>query len=511
MIKKFISINESIDKKIEAKYVYEKYSKDESNRQDYEINSKQEYSYIEIKFNNKNELSDEFIRNHISSIVSNKNISKNNLDIFNKSEDVFKYRTSLYLENKSIDVLTKLLSVDQNLSDEITQNVSSVYETNFLSSNITPKYFSTTLTDVDLKSDNFFRNKVTNDILKHKEKLFNYTKDTYTYLDEIPYYNIIKKSCNSFYSKVISGEETQDNNIYRAGVFVEKFLNIDDEIRYLTSYYESEDDVLFDKNVSYGQTYVYMLRDVFIFEYIDLDDDRVKNYSFICGSPYYTGDIKCENKILPEIPDGITFSKVSEGVKINWNIPKYGQDNIKGIQILKRESVDDAFEVIAQLESHEYYDYNVQSESVPENLIIKNPGHEFTEFIDKSFNKSKNQIYAIRSIASTGEKSNYSEQILVYYDYLNDKVYAEVVAFRGCPVFYPNIYLSSNSKYFKKEDEIISTGIVKNISKIRVYITPEYEKLNNNTKVLENEDYKFELYNMSRNKKFDYNFKITNL
>lgn len=511
MIKKFTSINESIDKRIEAKYVYEKYSKDESNRQDYEINSIQEYSYVEIQLNNKNELSEEFVKNHIGSILKDKNVSKNNLDIFNKSEDVFKYRTNCYLENKNIDVLTKILTVDQNLGDTLAQNVNSVYDTRFLSNNITPKYFSIILSDEDLKSDNFFKNSIMKDILKYKETIFDYTHDTYTYLDEIPYYNIVKKSCNSFYSKVISEEESQDNNIYRAGVFIEKFLNIGEEIKYLTSYYEPEEDIIFDKNVSYGQTYSYTLRDVFIFEYIDLNDPRVKNYCFICGVPYYTGDIKCENKILPAIPDGITFSKVSEGIKINWNIPKYGQDNIKGIQVLKRESVDDAFEVIVQLESHEYYDYNVQSETVQDNLIIRNPGHEFTEFVDKSFSKSKNQIYAIRSIASTGEKSNYSEQVLVYYDYLNDKVYTEVVAFRGCPVFYPNIYLSSNSKYFKKEDEIISTGIIKNISKIKVYITPEYEKLNNDTNVLDNEDYKFELYNMSRNKKFDYNFKITNL
>jgi hypothetical protein len=516
MIKKFVTLNEKIEKSLQVNYKYKRYSKDESNRQDYSIHNSDLDSYIEILLDQSNIVNLEpDIERHLKSIMSESVVNKYNINFFNKSEEVFNYNKTFLDKNNDINILNKIMAANPNDSlsviEEAKQNIENVYARKILSEKRNGSCINTILSIDNASSDGFFRDEK----IKHVNNFSNTIFDTSQNNNKrfsLEYQNnsIIKKSLRTFYRKVITDQNEKDDVIYKTGYHIEKYLkNEQNELVFLTTTYRNNE--LYDRNVNYGQTYVYIIREVYVYEYIDEDDDRIKNYSFICGSPYYSGDILCTNKIMPSIPDSLCFHKSSNGITITWDIPQDSVGNIKGIQVLKRSSVEDPFVVIAQLESHEEYDYNVQDETIPEELITRNPGYVYTEFLDKNFDKSKNQIYAVRSIASTGEKSNYSEQVMVYYDYLNDKIFTEVVALRGCPVFYPNLYLCSNGKYFESGDKIIDNGIVKNISKIKVYLTPQYVKLNNDIDVLDTEDYRFELYNMSRNKKIDYNFKITNL
>lgn len=515
MINKLISIREKTDKIAEVTYKYKKYSKDESNREDYNIVDSNIDSYVEIKLDDSivSPLPLE-IENHIESVIPNKHVNKYNMKYFNKVEEVFNYSNTFLDVNSEVNILNKILASnlnDQNDSFVLNSlnNVSSVYTKNFIDERLVVDSVTTNIENSPVKVDNFFRNIKLNEINKFANVIFKSDEKTKNYEDNLSTESVFKTSFNNFYSRFISSANEEDNIIFNAGFYIEKYIKINDELNFMLGKYTTES--LNDRSINYGSTYVYVIRRVYIYESIDKDDARVKNYAFVCGTPFYSGDIYCVNKILPSIPDSLSFYKKNNGMTITWDIPQDSIGNVKGIQILKRSSVNDPFEVIGQLESHEYYDYNVQSESVPETLIKRIPGFYFNEFTDVNFNMSKNQIYAIRSIASTGEKSNYSEQVLVYYDYLNDKLVTEVVCQRGCPVFYPNLYLSSNGNYFDSKNKIVDNGIIKNVSKIKVYLTPEYEKLNNGNDVLDTEDYKFELYNMSRNKKIDYNFKITNL
>lgn len=523
---------------ITSRFIYKSYEKNETSKNDNIIDFYDNIntgSYIKISqpsdsFADSTEVfSEQNVINYLKSNFSNKNIY-NDFKNINFIEELNTGKNSYIFKTHDLDIVSlndivnfKSITLDFN-NRVIDLKKDDLLKTDFITS---ISYRSPSLiisSEEDIDYFNFpFRNRYKENIesLEDSKKFYLTNINNQINKNISEEFSIsTKKSLKVFYKKVIYDNSDKDTTINFLGHMYEKYKVINGGLKYLNSVVDLNTKVSFsDLAVNYGEKYLYKIRSLYIVSYIDLDDVNVRNYAIIANSPYITKSIKCEDYELPECPVDIDFKiKKDESIEISWNYPDIDKNHIKGFQILRRYSTDVPFEVIGQIECHEEYDFNRQTETVDNLLIKKYPGKVINSFIDKTFDKSKVCIYAIRSISAHGQLSNYSKQISVFYDYLNNKLEKSIVAIKNCPVDYPNLFLLNNSKYVKNANNIIDNCINKNISSIKIYFTPDYRKTlesenddgEQQTKSLYNRKYKFTLLNMSRSKKLEHEFTITN-
>lgn len=160
----------------------------------------------------------------------------------------------------------------------------------------------------------------------------------------------------------------------------------------------------------------------------------------------------------PEEPNDFLqfYNQVDNSIALTWSITKNKTQDIKYFEILRRESLDEPYELLKLQDFNDditrSFNNILPNEFIDKQYeIIRNNNNQIEEiksyptmvYKDLNFNKNKKYIYCIRGIDARGLKSNYSEQIQVYFDYKTNNITRKLISRSGAPDLYPNLYIKN--------------------------------------------------------------------
>lgn len=372
----------------------------------------------------------------------------------------------------------------------------------------------------------------TKNISKSIENFVNYSSD-YSLGSQYENSRVnIKKGFKEYRRVSTHTERLNDYYFIQIGHFIEKYKIINDSKILVDSvfYYSDEIEnfsalgresyfsgslIIKDNAIQYGSTYSYMIYPTYITTQPCRNDYHLLSTFIICDYPYITKDITCKEFKRPISPSKLFF-KYNEDKKelnIKWAKPLEIQGDVKGYQIFKRQSLQEPFTLIKQIEFHSPLDAYSRNLNVPSDLVEISQNHKNT-CIDHNFNPGKIQIYAICSIDAHGYTSNYSQQIGVVYNASDKKCMTDLVSRSGAPLHMPNLLIPRKTRFFDNDDNIVTiTPLEKNIEKITLYLTPEYKNISDvneeSFKTL-NDKYKFSIYKLENGETFISDLEIKN-
>lgn len=331
----------------------------------------------------------------------------------------------------------------------------------------------------------------------------------------------------SIINEVLSVDHDFSNkNAIRCGLLIEKFSLKDEEYNFLCAKFISKDSnsnglflnsVYEDEAVKYGETYRYVVSNVYLYSQLDPSNKFVINQYLVCDHPFITNDIVCKEEEPPPPPSNLKFKVIENKLEIRWDEPYDYQYDAKGYQILKRNDINSPYTIIGQLEGHSEKDLYEPEESSLESVIIRTPEVVPYKFIDNDYNKGEISIYTIRTIDAHGQFSDYSDQIAILYDSFEEKLIYDLICYAGCKRDYPNEKILLKSKFFKYNDNMIDNlPVAKKIKNVTLYVTPDYCKTKRGEeklKVLKDDSsssYKFTMLRLNDLAKYEKNISFSN-
>lgn len=313
------------------------------------------------------------------------------------------------------------------------------------------------------------------------------------------------------------------------GYIVDKYSYENDEFSKKETFYleGSQHTQLIDTKVSYGKTYVYVIKCIASFQLFVRVQATVKKATIYISSRGSSTVVETLEHVPPQEPTELSFNynHRSKNLLISWKAMNSQRDIVQ-FQVFRRSSIKHPFELIAQYgfdnslidssgqkyKTSEVVDANNYNNIRPElrylvrqsKLSVNN--HIDTDFtVDPETYTSSDYIYAVCSVDAHGMISNYSTQYSVNFDSYKNKLSVSTVCDSGCPKQYPNLKLKIDT--FK--DAINISG--DNARNLSVYFSPEYLKLKDNksksykvveakTKADENPYYLFQMINLDNQK-----------
>ena len=525
------------DLEVKSSFIYNYYESNETTEEDNAITisdfSYRKKRFIRLNLENANE-SDRFDYNRDNFVeaiyqLSLKNSLQNqDIDFFNKIDKIIPKRRFLTntLDDKEKQLISNFYKKDKN-SSEI-NNVKYNHRVSYLN----PEIFNNDLNRINLKCDfpesgMYLNDRLYNDLIYKSEEpnILDFKENMSLNSNGCIFANL--KKLESTVNEIQSYRNDYSIfNAIRCGLLIEKFVLKDEKFKFLCGKFITNNrdasslelpTSIEDESVKYGETYKYVVYNVYMYAEIDPVDKYVLNKYLVCDHPAITKNIECVENEAPPPPINLKFRVIDDTkLEISWNEPTDYQYDAKGYQILKRNSLDEPFEIIAQLEGHLNTDLYNPTESVLQNLIEKTPGEIKYRYTDHSYQKGKITIYAIRTIDAHGYFSNYSEQIAVVYDPFAQKLIYDLVSHSGAERNRPNEKLLSKSIFFNYDDKIIDNlPINKNVKNISLYIAPDYCQVKSSPEnyhdVFKNdEEFRFTIFRLNDLEKFEKQFKITN-
>jgi hypothetical protein len=529
------SKNSSNDLKVNTDFIYNYYEKNETTIND-DVIAISDFSYYKKRFirlslenHNENDKKDYNRDNFIENI---ENLSKTNslkgeyLEFFNKLDtlspkrkyvinrldnDEEKLKISSFYNKDKLSIIPDRVTYSYRMSYLRPED----FDVNINQLNSISDFPEPDLVDYDQNYDNliFSLNQKEEDL----EEIKNSTQG-----------NIFNK-CKPFEKSVneISGSRLLSKiNGIRCGLLIEKYILNGNKYNFLCAKFitsnKNNDELHLkssyeDEAVRYGQTYRYVVYNVYLYSELDNIDKCILNKYLICDHPYITKDILCKEEEAPPPPDNLRFRMTkNKKIFIEWDEPTDYQYDAKGYQILKRNNLEEPFRVIAQLEGHSDDDLYEPEEETEESLIIRTPNKVSYEYTDYLYEQGKICIYAIRTIDAHGYFSNYSQQVAVGYDPFEDKIIYDLVCSIGARRNMPNEFMLNKSKFFDNEDKMIDNlPISKNIKNIKLYVTPDFGEIslgdNSKIDVITNDDkFKFTIFRLNDLEKYEKQFVIKN-
>lgn len=532
-----LNTTKSEDLQVDASFVYNFYENNETIKEDNVITisdfSYRKKRFIRLSLQNANE-SDRFDYNRdnfveaVYQLSLRRSLQNQDIDLFNKIDKIIPKRRFL---TNTLDEKEKILISNFYRKDKNSTTVNNL-KYNHRISYLNPEIFDNDFNRINLKcdfpeSDMYLNDRFYNDLVYKNSR-----PDILDFKE-----NMSLNSNGCIFSNLKKLESTVNEirgykndysifNAIRCGLLIEKFVLKDEKFKFLcgkfiTSNRDSNSLELpasiEDESIKYGETYKYIVYNVYMYAEIDPSDKCVLNKYLVCDHPIITKSIECVEKEPPPPPLNLKFRVVSDTkIEISWDEPTDYQYDAKGYQILKRSSLDEPFEIIAQLEGHLSTDLYNPTETILESLIKRTPGEIKYRYTDHDYQRGKITIYAIRTIDAHGYFSNYSEQIAVVYDPFEQKLIYDLVAYSGAERNRPNEKLLPRSIFFNYDDKIIDNlPVNKNIKNISLYITPDYCQVKSSPEnyhdVFKNdEEFKFTIFRLNDLKKFEKQFKITN-
>ena len=229
----------------------------------------------------------------------------------------------------------------------------------------------------------------------------------------------------------------------------------------------------YDGKIRYGSSYFYKIRAAFLVEARSTEESTSQNLlvSFLVGSKL-TAEVEVQTVEMVPPPPPADFNLAwdfgERALRCTWNLPPNSQQDIKYIQLFRRRSISDPFQLIKM------WDFNDTNTIVPlaeyplPELVVKTPSFVGV-FLDREFGKESNYIYAVAAVDAHGLTSNYSMQLQVSFDKFANKLVKKLISISGAPKQYPNAYLNADTFVDTMKDSGHTT--------MRVVFNPEYLKL----------------------------------
>lgn len=224
----------------------------------------------------------------------------------------------------------------------------------------------------------------------------------------------------------------------------------------------------YDSQVAYGQTYEYTAFTLSKFR-IPITTDDGRSYIqtiFVASKPSNSVLVTIEEDRAPEPPQDINyyFEFDRRSLYITWAPPVNPQRDVKYIQVFRRKSVSEPFELIANLDFDDSVLRNEPVEDIDESLTTTYSSMP-TYFEDPEFGRDSSFIYSLVAVDARQISSPYSTQVRVSFDTQKNKIKKELVSYSGAPKQYPNWMLKEN--FFVDSMKDSSHG------QVSIYFNPE--------------------------------------
>lgn len=419
-------------------------------------------------------------------------------------------------KEKDLDVINSFLGLDAvsamtpNFKDYIESSKNIVLNSNVknnivFQNRINPE-FNDSIENVIFNYEKLYENKFDLEKSNNIESLFS---------------NFLAFNKRSIYNQEASFETSTDF----IGIYIEKFVKIDDKYEKIASKYLMRESIqtaseehsfrVEDGHIKYGKTYRYAIFPVYLVSLPTFEDFHTVDQFIICNVPYITNDILCKEFTRPDPPQMIFFNyyKNKKSLKIEWQSSISEQGDVKGYQIFKRNSLDEPYKLLKQIEFHSTFDHYERNKNVLESTVFKTNEVPVNEFFDTEFDTSKINIYTICSIDAHGYVSNYSVQLGVVYDFIQGKCIVDTISRQGAPLNYPNLLVPRKTMFIDNENKLVNiTPKKQNFKKATLYITPEYKEVSGLTDEepinILNDNYRLNILRLDNFKIISHNIQI---
>jgi hypothetical protein len=205
----------------------------------------------------------------------------------------------------------------------------------------------------------------------------------------------------------------------------------------------------YDGQVRYNSVYYYRIRGICLVEVRAVDEVTKQNLlvSFLVGSKFSPEKkvVTVENVPPPPPADfNVAWDYGERALRCTWNLPSNPQQDIKYIQLFRRKSIADPYQLIKMWDFNNTQTRVTLSEYPLPELVERVP--EFVGiYLDREFGKDSNYIYAVAAIDAHGLCSNYSLQLQVGFDRFENRLIKKLVSVSGAPKQYPNAYLNADT------------------------------------------------------------------
>jgi hypothetical protein len=233
-------------------------------------------------------------------------------------------------------------------------------------------------------------------------------------------------------------------------------------------------NVLKDTDVSYGRVYRYIVRTLFNVKYIEREGSIHYRANFLVASKGEIKTINCIEREHPDPPEGLRFKFDYRLLKphIHWQFPLNKQRDIKKFQVFKRMSINQPFQVIAEID----FDNSTSRTIYNEKILSKNYYRTIQpvlSFLDTSHKEGERPIYCVACVDAHGNSSNYSAQYQIFRNKLTNVVTRRLISRKNAPKSFPNFYINSDSF----QDVIRASGY----DRIKLFFEPEYYRVDKNS------------------------------
>jgi len=291
------------------------------------------------------------------------------------------------------------------------------------------------------------------------------------YLFDIPYVSIEESETEDFVSQAdVVGFIIEKRRIYKGVRYpMPPIIAMGQEVR-----------TVYDSQVAYGQTYEYVGRTIAKFRVpATSTEGEIFIKSFLLASkPSPAVSITIKEDRRPEPPGDINFyfEYDKENLVLTWAPPVNPQRDVKYIQVFRRKTIKDPFELIVNFD---FDDSVVRTE--PKEYIDPSLNRSIksfpTYFVDTEFDKTKTYIYSVVAVDARQISSHYSAQIQISFDTSKNKIKKEFISYSGAPKQYPNWHL--------KENFFVDTMKDSAHKAVNIYFNPEaYTLLKNGREVI---------------------------
>jgi hypothetical protein len=238
-----------------------------------------------------------------------------------------------------------------------------------------------------------------------------------------------------------------------------------------------------DYNIKYGTRYGYTIRTVFLLKLPAIGTDGGLGVVSLLIASQATNEtvVDCRENRPPEPPTdfNITWDYQLNHPRLTWNFPVDSQRDTKYFQIFKRSSIDEPFQLIkmydfndsvSPLSIQQMSEYNIDPALVETLRNSDGSSDPKSIYIDYSFEKESDAIYAIACVDAHGMASNYSTQLRATFNRYKNKIVKQLISVTGAPKAYPN--------FFYNKDTFVDSIRTSNVSNLDIYFNPEYLKVN---------------------------------
>ena len=200
-----------------------------------------------------------------------------------------------------------------------------------------------------------------------------------------------------------------------------------------------------DSKVKYGAKYAYSVRSIALVQFPAVDEETAQVYAvsgLICSRPSPETVVSCKEFRAPPPPGDINFvwDYEEECLCIMWGFPVVKQRDIKRFQVFRRSSIEEPFELQVEYDFDDSVIPDPRKE-YPRKSRCKQMNDPLTTYHDYEFTRDHAAIYSICSIDAHDFSSNYSQQYLVWFDNIENKLKKKLISPSGAPKPYPNFYL----------------------------------------------------------------------